>query len=245
MSCETTVYFNMARKCLIIGATGTGKTHSAKYLDPSSTVIICPDEKEPPFRGWRKNWTIIKESATIAEISAGLDNCRSIFYTASFTEIRNLLNGCSKRPQIKTVLIDTITHAQIKSFMDNAKVKGFDKFTDMAAEVYNLIKSIDKLRDDMNVVVLAHSDLVDHYGQIKTKFSVPGGKLIGEKIKVEGMFTIVLETDIEFEDNKPKYSFITQNTGTNMAKSPEGMFEEMKIENNLVTMLEAIEQYEN
>jgi hypothetical protein len=235
----------MARKVLIIGQTGTGKTWSAGTLDPASTIIICPDEKELPFRGWKQNWTLVKAGATGEEIGKTLDKGASIIYTTNWKEINGIMIGCAKRAHIKTVILDTITFAQIQSFMDKATVTGYGKFTEMAAEVYNLMKKLDKLRDDLNVIIMAHSDTEDQYGIVKTKFAVPGGKLIGEKIKVEGMFTVVLETDVQFKDDGTTYHFITQNTGQNTAKSPAGMFEGLRIDNDLKAVLESIEAYEN
>ena len=230
----------MARKILILGETGTGKSHSEKYLNPSETVIICPDEKELPFKGWKMNYK------TVLKADGSIDPNETNFYKQTdFKKIEKFLDHISNnRSNIKNIIIDTITLAQIKSFMDNAKIKGFDKFTDMALEVYNLFKKIDTLRDDLNVFVMAHTDREDLYGQTKTKFSVPGGKLIGEKIKPESMFTVVLETEVEIKDNKVNYYFVTQNNGSNSAKSPEGMFEQ-RIPNNLQYVLEKIEKYEN
>jgi hypothetical protein len=235
----------MARKCLIIGASGTGKTYSARNLDPASTVIICPDEKELPFKGWRKTWTMVRANASQDDIKYALDNGAAVIYTTDWGRISGILQGCSNRPTIKNVLLDTVTFAQIKSFMDRAMIKGYDKFTEMAGEVFSLFKKIDTLRDDLNVFVMAHSDVEEQYGITRTKFSVPGGKLIGEKIKVEGMFTVVLETDVQFIDNKASYHFITQNTGTNTAKSPAGMFSDFRIDNDLAGIVKSIEDYEN
>lgn len=230
----------MGRKILVEGETGTGKSHSFMYLNPQETVVISPDEKELPFKGWRKNYkTVLKEDGNIDP------NETNFYKQTDFSKITKFLNYVSSnRSEIKYVIIDTITLAQIKSFMDHAKIRGFDKFTDMALEVYNLFKTIDSLREDLIVFVLAHTDREDLYGVTKTKFAVPGGKLIGEKIKPESMFTVVLETEIEFKDDKANYYFITQNNGMNSAKSPQGMFER-RIPNNLQYVVDAIDKYEN
>ncbi len=52
----------MANKILLTGVSGSGKTYSLKNLDAASTFIICPDEKNPPFEGWRKNYKMIDET---------------------------------------------------------------------------------------------------------------------------------------------------------------------------------------
>jgi hypothetical protein len=73
---------------------------------------------------------------------------------------------------------------------------------------------------------------------------VPGGKLLKEKIKVDGMFTTVLYTEVEVKDSKPSYYFLTQNNGKNSCKSPEGMFTEMRIPNDIKVVLERMKEYE-
>lgn len=73
---------------------------------------------------------------------------------------------------------------------------------------------------------------------------VPGGKLLKDKIKVEGMFTIVLYTEVEMKDSKPSYFFLTQNNGKNSCKSPEGMFNDVRIPNDLKYVLQRIREYE-
>ena len=101
------------------------------------------------------------------------------------------------------------------------------------------------LRDDLTIVVTAHTeDNYDSDGVIRTSFKVPGGKLIGQNIKVESMFTTVLYTEVVMEENKPKYYFLTQNNGKNTCKSPDGMFDSMKIDNNLKFVIEQIAKFE-
>ncbi|MHA1814375.1 MAG: hypothetical protein ACTSX1_00065 [Candidatus Heimdallarchaeaceae archaeon] len=69
-------------------------------------------------------------------------------------------------------------------------------------------------------------------------------KLLDDKITLEGLFTVVLFTEIIKDQNKDlKYTFITQNDGTTTAKSPKGMFEEMNIPNDLVDVIAKMNTY--
>ena len=85
----------------------------------------------------------------------------------------------------------------------------------------------------------------DSDGILRTSFKVPGGKLIGEKIKVEGMFTTVLFTEVITEQDIPKYYFVTQNNGKNTCKSPKGMFSDIRIPNDMRYVIEKMEEYDN
>jgi hypothetical protein len=130
--------------------------------------------------------------------------------------------------------------------MKRISEKGYEKFNDFAFDTYSIIKMIDGLREDLTVIVLAHvEENYDSEGQLRVSFMVPGGKLLKEKIKVDGMFTTVLYTEVTMKDDKPLYHFLTQNNGKNSCKSPEGMFDNYRIDNDYVKVIARIKEYEN
>lgn len=233
----------MANKILITGYSGTGKTWSLGTLDPKTTFIICPDEKALPFRGWKKNYT------TTMGIVLGKNKLNpkvSNFYkTTAWSEIISLMKFVSdNRPDVKTIVLDTITYAMIAEFMQKAKTVGYAKFTEMGDNVYKTLKSIDGLRDDLTVIVMAHTEVKSFNGVDRTVFGVPGGKLVQDVVKPEGMFSVILETIVEKKGNEVEYGFMTQNNTTNMAKSPKDMFGGTIIPNDMQAVLNAITLYE-
>ena len=231
----------MANKLLVTGYSGTGKTYSLRTLDPNSTFIICPDEKAPPFKGWRKNYTMIDPA--LGKFNPGINN---YLKTTDWTKIKGAMAYVSaKRPDIKTIVIDTITYAMIGEFMDKAKTVGYAKFTEMGDNVYQTLKVIDGLREDLTVIVMAHTEVKAFNGVDRTVFGVPGGKLVQDVVKPEGMFAVILETIVEKKGQDITYGFMTQNNTTNMAKSPDGMFVGMIIPNDMQEVLDAIDKYEN
>lgn len=230
----------MANKILVTGYSGTGKTYSLRNLDPKETFIICPDEKAPPFRGWRKNYTMVDPA--LGKFNPGVNN---YLKTTDWKKIQSAMTYVSiKRPDIKVIVIDTITYAMIGEFMEKAKTVGYAKFTEMGDNVYKTLKLIDTLREDLTVIVMAHTEVKQFNGVDRTVFGVPGGKLVQDVVKPEGMFVTILETYVDKSGDKIEYGFMTSNNTTNMAKSSEGMFAGMKIPNDMKEVLEAIRKYE-
>ena len=229
----------MANKILVTGYSGTGKTYSLATLDPKETFIICPDEKAPPFRGWKKNYLMADETGKFNP------NTCNYLKTTNWEKIRAAMAFVSKnRADIKTIVIDTITYAMIGEFMDKAKTVGFAKFTEMGDNVYKTLKSIDTLREELNVIVMAHTEVKSFNGVDRTVFGVPGGKLVQDVVKPAGMFSIILETVVEKKGEEINYGFMTQNNTTNMAKSPADMFTGNIIPNDMAVVLESIRKFE-
>ena len=105
----------------------------------------------------------------------------------------------------------------------------------MALNYYTLVKTAAALPDDKIVYFMGHSD-IDNNGNEKFKTI---GKLLDEKITLEGMFTIVLKTVV----TDGKYQFSTRNSGQDTVKTPMGMFSEPLIENDLAAVDKAIREY--
>lgn len=229
----------MANKILVVGRSGSGKTYALRTLDPKSTFIICPDEKNPPFEGWRKNYIMQDKDGSFNPATC------NYYKVTDWDKIRKVLTFIStSRPEIKVIALDTITYAMIGEFMQKAKMTGYGKFTEMGSNVYETLKMIDGLRDDLTVLVMAHTDYEEINGVGKSVFGVPGGKLVKDVVKPEGMFMITLETIVEKQGDEIKYSFMVQNDTTNMAKSPAGIFKTAKIDNDMNFVLESIRKYE-
>ena len=120
--------------------------------------------------------------------------------------------------------------------MRSAKTAGFQKFTDMALNFYQLIQLvIDKLPPEKIVYFLGHVDR-DVNGNEKFKTI---GKLLDEKVTLEGLFTIVLKTEV----SDKQYKFVTQTNGMDTVKSPMGMFENLQIDNDLQFVDKKIREY--
>lgn len=215
----------------------SGKSTSIRNLDPQETFIIATIAKPLPFRGWKKNYTkfvIDKETKELSGnyfVSDKSDNIIKIMKLVS-----------SKMPHIKTLIVDDLQYTMAFEFVDRASEKNFDKFNEMAQHMLNIFRTTFELRDDLTVVFLTHSENVGT--EIDPKYVIKTlGKLLKEKVTTEGLFTCMLFTEVNFDEDVPKYQFITNNDGKCIAKSPMGMFDELKIDNDLKTVIDIVKQY--
>jgi hypothetical protein len=164
--------------------------------------------------------------------------------TYNYDKILEFMDFVDKKmPHVKTLVVDDAQYIMGYEFMDRAKERGFDKFTEIGKHMFDILRKPDTLRDDLTVIFLSHSDDVSANGFIKTKMKTIG-KMLDEKISIEGLFTIVLLTSVYKEkEGKIKYVFVTQTNGTTTAKSPAGMFPQVEIPNDLKYVAESITNY--
>jgi len=226
----------MAQDLLIIGGSGTGKSTSMETLDPKTTFIINVARKALPFKGWRANYTVFNK-----------DNPKGNYVATDSTgDIIKVLEYISeKRPEILTIIIDDYQYVMANEYMRRTQETGFKKFNDIGQNAWNIVNTVKGLREDLTVIVMTHSETdLDAMGNKITKAKTIG-KMMDNVITFEGMFTIVLYTEVIKSDDGVKYVFITQNNGSNTGKSPKGMFAEKQIPNDLVFVLGEINKYNN
>lgn len=145
------------------------------------------------------------------------------------------IDAAIKKAPTKSIVIDDATYLMTGEYMRTAKVTGYQKFTDMALNYYTLVKNAAALPPDKIVYFLGHSD-TDANGNEKFKTI---GKMLDEKVTLEGMFTIVLKTVV----TDGKYQFSTRNSGQDTVKTPLGMFDDVLIDNDLAMVDRTIRDY--
>ena len=198
----------MGLPVLILGESGSGKTFSIMPLDPDKIGVFLVEKPRLPFR---KQFRVIKH--------------------ADYNIIFRVLTDC----KCKVYVIDDSQYLLVNEFFDRANELGYQKFTDMALKFRNLIHFvINKTPDDVIVYFLHHTE-TDAAGKLKAKTI---GKMLDEKLTVEGLFDIVLRTEIDSEG----HWFRTQSNGYDTVKSPYEMFPE-KIPNDLAVVDAAIREY--
>lgn len=207
----------MSIATLLLGESGTGKTASLRNLDPKKTLLIQPVRKPLPFRakGWREG-------------KGG-----NIYVSDDPQKILDVMRRAPDHFEI--IVCDDFQYILANMYMKARDVKGFDKFTAIGGAGFDIAKAASELGMNKRVYVLAHTT-TDEYGNTRIKTL---GKLLDDKIVVEGLFTTVLRTVVD----GGKYFYSTHNNGHDTVKSPMGMFEEDRIENDVALIDQKICEY--
>ena len=207
---------------LILGDSGSGKTASMMNLNPENGFLINPENKRLPFKskGWKAR-----------DFNAKTGN---VFHTDLAADLVMVINF-ARRAGKKYVVIDDFQYVMGNSFMRRRSEKSFEKFTEIGGGAWDVVKAAQQAEDDLIVYFLAHTEETAA-GRIKMKTI---GKMLDEKITVEGMFTIALRTQV----TDGRYQFTTQSDGTDPVKSPIGLFESFQIDNDLNAVDAAIRDY--
>lgn len=202
----------MGQLVYILGKPGTGKSFSLRNFDKTQVGVINVQGKILPFKGGA-SWDILS--------------------TDDSDEITAAIKKMSQK--YKTIVVDDFQYVMANEFMRRSTEKGYDKFTDIGRHAWDIANTVRTLPADVIVYVLCHTDTdQDGFEKLKTI-----GKLLDEKIFLEGMSTIVLKTHVE----DGKYTFLTQNNGRDTVKSPAGMFPSYAIENDLKYVDDKIRSY--
>ncbi len=160
-------------------------------------------------------------------------------------EITRLLHTISeKAPHIKNVVIEDSNYIMGFNIVSRATEVGFTKFSIMARDMVELFREARKLRNDLKVFYFSHPETIEEGGEVTGYKIKTAGKLIDNQIVLEGLLTICLYTYVEEnKDGSSTYNFVTNRFKKYPAKSPDGMFTNIKMPNNLQTVVDAIDEY--
>lgn len=196
-----------------MGESGSGKSASLRNFAPNEISVFNVTNKPLPFK---------QGKTKIPKI----DN-------ATYTDIANALANPNKRAYV----IDDAGYLLSFEMFKRANETGYSKFTDMAKNFFDMLDFINtKLPNDIIVYITMHTE--DDSEMHKTKAKTIG-KMIDQNLNLEGLFTIVLRA-MQTEDG---YKFITRDDRVSTAKSPMGMFESDKIDNDLKEVDRIIREY--
>lgn len=222
----------------IYGESGMGKTTSLRNMNPETTFIISTTGKPLSFRGWKKKYIPFVINKETKEITGN-------YYVSSNSEqilkILKIIN--SKMPHITAVVLDDMQYIMSYEFVDRATEVGYSRFSEIAQHMMEILRYSEQMREDCTMCFLTHSENVgtdiDPRYVIKTI-----GKLLSEKVTLEGLFTYIFFAKTEEgDDGKMQYKLVTNNDGKCLAKTPMGMFEELEIDNDLNEILKVIKEY--
>lgn len=226
----------MSNFVIVLGETGTGKSTSIKGLNPEETIILNVLGKTLPFKGSKSSYNAEKKNLF------AIDNWQTI--------CEYLKSISSKVTTCKNIIIDDAIYAMRMEFFDRAKEKGFDKYNELADHFRKIIATCNSLREDLNVFMFLHSETVESDGSIMKYKASSVGKLLDKMYNPLESVAITLYSEPQFDDKgNATYGFYTHKKRVNgveiPAKSPDGMFEEDFIPNDLGLVVKAINEYYN
>lgn len=196
-----------------MGKSGTGKSRSLKSCVGKDFGVIRVLNKPLPFRG--------KLSGNVCH---------------DYQKIKAAI----KSPQWpKSIVIDDAGYLITDQFMDGHATTGkgnavFSLYNQLADDFYRLVQTVSEAPEDRIVYIMMHEE-INEFGDIKPKTI---GKLLDEKVCLEGMFTIVLRA-VKGE----RYAFVTQSRDGAVSKAPDDMFPEVEIDNDLFYVDNIIREY--
>ena len=218
----------MAKVIGCMGESGSGKTTAMHNLPPESTFYMDCDKKGLNWKGWKKQYN--KEN-------------KNYWSSDSFSIVSGLLDKIDKEDQfkhIKYVVIDTINGLMVAEEMRILAMQGGDKrsaWTDLASNGWNIVNKALEMRDDLTVIILAHSETIsDENGIIRTRIKTNGRKL--EKLVLESKMTTVVWAVRQ----DGKYKFILSADGST-CKVPMNSFDVDEIDNDIMIVIKALEDY--
>jgi len=197
---------------LVLGESGSGKSTSLRHFSQDELVIYNVAGKPLPFRGGE------------------------LLHRADNVSYSTIMSNMAKK-KFKCYVIDDSQYLLTFELFGRTSEKGYDKFTEMAVHFYSLIQFvIQQMPADCIVYFLHHTEEID--GRLKAKTI---GKMLNEKLTVEGLFSIVLMA----KNIDGRHVFLTRSDGRDTVKTPMEMFTEPEIDNDLKAVDSAIREYYN
>lgn len=224
----------MSNVVLLLGKSGTGKSTSVKTLNPKETVVLNVLGKRLPFKGSSSMYS---------------SENKNLFQVSDYAQVISLLKNIGeKAPHVKNVVLDDAIYVMRKEYFERAKEVGYGKYTELAQHFQSIISTCERLRTDLNVFLILHSeDVVSDNSIIEYKVSTIG-KLLDNQYNPVEVVPMVLYSSVIYDDKGvASYGFYThrhkEGTIVIPAKTPDGMFEEEFIPNDLQLVVNKMNEY--
>ena len=223
----------MAKVIGVMGESGSGKTTAMRNLPPKQTAYIDCDKKGLNWKGWKQQYHEEKDG------NNSINYLRSDNF-GTVSSFLDYINSDERYKNIKYVVIDTINGLMVAEEMKILAMQSGDKrsaWSDLAQNGWALINKALELRNDLTVIILAHSETIsDENGIIRTRIKTNGRKL--EKLVLESKMTTVVWSVRQ----DGKYKFVLSADGST-CKVPLGAFEKDECDNDIMVVIKALEEF--
>lgn len=229
----------MANLICLAGLSNSGKSTSLRTLDPKSTFIISCTNKQLQIPGFRKKYpkVEVKEGKLVG----------NWLVSNNYAQIEKILKAVNKtRPDIKVIILDDINYLLSNETFENAQTKGYEKFTILAKNYYDLITDCQLLNDNLTVVVISH---IENFGtDLDPQFRLwTTGRMLTNQINLDGMFSYIIYSEryIDDDDDEVHYRFKTRTDGNDTCRSVAGCFTEKYVEPDMKAIIDRINEFES
>lgn len=226
----------MANIVMLLGKSGTGKSTSIKGLNPKETVIFNVLHKRLPFKG---------SGALYNEAN------HNLIETNNYLSIINNIDAISANADyVKNIVIDDMIYVMRAEYFARAKEGGYSKYTELAQHFQQVISACEKARSDLNVFMILHSEDVQSDRTTVGYKVATIGNLIDNQYNPIEVVPMVLYSAVKFDDKgKATFGFYTHRVVEGIveipAKTPDEMFDEDFIPNDLSVVVKAMNEYYN
>ena len=224
----------MSNLVIVLGSSGTGKSTSIKTLNPQETVVLNVLGKDLPFKGSRANYTREK-----------LNNIQP----TSWENVLSMMQSISQRKlDVHNIVIDDAIYIMRTEFFDRSREKGFDKYNELADHFRRIVADSSSLRNDITVFMMLHTEPIEADGSIIGYKASTVGKLLDKMYNPIESVSVNLFSQPKYDESgKPEFGFYTHPMKVNgieiPAKSPDGMFEEDFIPNDLQYIVDKMKEF--
>ena len=218
----------MGTPVLILGDSGAGKSYSLRNFTPDEVILLQCIPKMLPFRatGWKLNGK---------ELPDGSVQRGNIIRFDAWDAVLDSINRMVLSKTRRVLVIDDFQVVMQHENMMRAYQTGYQKFTEMADHVWQIIMAATRLPDDFRVYFPAHTEESD--GKIRMKTT---GKMLNEKLTPEGYFSIVLRAI----KKDGKHVFLIKGDDNDTAKAPPDLFPGLtEMDNDLKAVDVAITEF--
>jgi hypothetical protein len=224
----------MSNLVIVLGASGAGKSTSIKTLNPQETVVLNVLGKDLPFKGSRANYT--REKLNLIQ-PTNWENVVSMMQSIS-----------DKKPDVHNIVIDDAIYIMRTEFFDRSRETGFNKYNELADHFRKVVAKGNSLRNDITVFMLLHVETVETDGSVVGYKASTVGKLLDKMYNPIESVSINLFCQPKYDkDGKPSFGFYTHPMKVNgieiPAKSPDGMFDDDFIPNDLQFVADKMKEY--